>query len=61
MTDFWICRDERGFKIATAKQCGVPRRAGIHLQESPVLRAISRGYSGTFPVRKGQKGKRQEV
>lgn len=38
MTDFWICRDERAFKMATAKQCSAPRHAGIHLQESFAVR-----------------------
>jgi hypothetical protein len=52
MTDFWIWRDERGFKLATAMQSGAPKHAGIHLQGRIAPGEFAR-ISGTFPVLKG--------
>ncbi len=55
MTDFWIWKGERGFKMFTAKQSSAPRHAGIHLQEKARLKAISDRFSEHFPVLRGER------
>jgi len=55
MTDFWIWREERAFKMATAKQCSAPRHAGIHLQERLALRRLQTDFTGHFPVLRGRR------
>ena len=58
MTDFWIWREERGFKMFTAKQSSAPRHAEIHLQERPESMAFGQGVSRRLPCSKGGEVKR---